>query len=115
MGLRLLPAARMRRPIASCARLEGCHEIRRLCVRIVCAASVACLLLLGSSFIPAAADAATIVALGASNTFGKGVARNQAYPAQLEAILRARGHDVRVINAGIKAATTDGMMRRVDR
>ena len=47
------------------------------------------------------ADAATIVALGASNTYGKGVARNQAYPAQLEAILRAKGSDVRVVNAGI--------------
>ena len=41
----------------------------------------------------ASADAATIVALGASNTYGKGVARNQAYPAQLEAILRAKGSD----------------------
>ena len=35
------------------------------------------------------AQAATVVALGASNTYGKGVARNQAYPAQL-ALLRAR-------------------------
>src|SRR5882724_8008748 len=32
---------------------------------------------------------AQIVALGASNTYGKGVARDQAYPAQLEASLRA--------------------------
>jgi len=39
----------------------------------------------------ALADAATVVALGASNTFGKGVSRSQAYPAQLEALLRARG------------------------
>ena len=31
------------------------------------------------------ADAATVVALGASNTYGKGVARNQAFPAQLVA------------------------------
>jgi acyl-CoA thioesterase I len=34
-----------------------------------------------------AAQAATVVALGASNTFGKGVSRGQAYPAQLEALL----------------------------
>jgi acyl-CoA thioesterase-1 len=61
------------------------------------------------------AAAATIVALGASNTYGKGVARNQAYPAQLEAILRAKGHDVRVINAGINGDTTAGMMSRLDR
>ncbi|MGZ3294779.1 MAG: GDSL-type esterase/lipase family protein [Xanthobacteraceae bacterium] len=60
------------------------------------------------------ADAATVVALGASNTYGKGVARNQAFPAQLEAILRAKGLNVRVINAGINGDTTEGMLRRMD-
>jgi acyl-CoA thioesterase-1 len=61
------------------------------------------------------ADAATIVALGASNTYGKGVARNQAYPAQLEAILRAKGSNVRVVNAGINGDTTESMLARLDR
>jgi acyl-CoA thioesterase-1 len=61
------------------------------------------------------ANAATIVALGASNTYGKGVARNQAFPAQLEAILRMRGLNVRVINAGINGDTTQGMLGRLDR
>src|ERR1700704_3592334 len=61
------------------------------------------------------ADAATIVALGASNTYGKGVARNQAYPVQLEAILRAKGSNVRVVNAGINGDTTEGMLGRLDR
>lgn len=61
------------------------------------------------------AEAATIVALGASNTYGKGVARSQAYPAQLEAILRAKGARVRVVNAGINGDTTEGMLRRLDR
>src|SRR6201991_4383337 len=60
-------------------------------------------------------EAATIVALGASNTYGKGVARNQSYPAQLEAILRAKGSNVRVVNAGINGDTTEGMLRRMDR
>src|SRR5262245_43789720 len=60
-------------------------------------------------------EAATIVALGASNTDGKGVARNQAYPAQLEAILHAQGSKVRVVNAGINGDTTEGMLRRLDR
>jgi acyl-CoA thioesterase-1 len=55
-----------------------------------------------------------IVALGASNTYGKGVARNQAYPAQLEAILRAKGHTVRVINAGINGNTTAQMLARLN-
>ena len=68
-----------------------------------------------SNFVPASADAATIVALGASNTYGKGVARNQAYPAQLEAILRAKGASVHVVNAGINGDTTEGMLQRLDR
>jgi acyl-CoA thioesterase-1 len=61
------------------------------------------------------AQAATVVALGASNTFGKGVSRSQAYPAQLEALLRARGLNARVINAGINGDTTGGMLARLDR
>ena len=60
-------------------------------------------------------DAATVVALGASNTYGKGVARSQAFPAQLEAILRAKGLAIRVVNAGINGDTTEGMLRRLDR
>lgn len=59
--------------------------------------------------------AATVVALGASNTYGKGVARNQAFPAQLEAILRAKGLNCRVVNAGINGDTTAGMLGRMDR
>ena len=77
---------------------------------------IGCLVLCGAIVSPVtAADAATIVALGASNTYGKGVARNQAYPAQLEAILRAKGSNVRVVNAGINGDTTEGMLRRLDR
>ncbi len=62
----------------------------------------------------ASAGAATVVALGASNTYGKGVARNQAFPVQLETILRAKGLNVRVVNAGINGDTTEGMLRRLD-
>jgi hypothetical protein len=58
------------------------------------------------------ADAAqiNIVALGASNTYGKGVARGQDFPAQLQAMLRAKGLDARVANAGINGDTTGGML-----
>ncbi len=63
---------------------------------------------------PVRAASGTVVALGASNTYGKGVARSQAYPAQLEAILRAKGHTVRVINAGINGNTTRQMLARMD-
>jgi acyl-CoA thioesterase I len=60
------------------------------------------------------AHAATVVALGASNTAGKGVSPSQAYPAQLEIMLRARGFDVNVINAGVSGDTTGGMMARLE-
>jgi acyl-CoA thioesterase-1 len=40
----------------------------------------------------------SIVVIGDSNIEGKGVSRSDAYPAQLERALRARGLDVRVAN-----------------
>jgi len=62
----------------------------------------------------AAATAMNIVALGASNTSGWGVGSQKAYPAQLEAMLRARGYDAHVTNAGVNFDTTSGMLRRLD-
>ena len=56
-----------------------------------------------------------IVALGDSNIAGKGVSTSQAYPAQLEAALRARGLDVTVSNAGINGNTTADVLSRLDR
>jgi acyl-CoA thioesterase-1 len=64
---------------------------------------------------PLPARGATVVAIGASNTFGKGVARGQTFPAQLEALLRARGYNVKVVNAGINGETTEEMLVRLDR
>jgi acyl-CoA thioesterase I len=55
-----------------------------------------------------------IVALGASNTYGEGVARHESYPAQLELLLRASGHDVRILNAGIYGNKTGQMLARLD-
>jgi acyl-CoA thioesterase-1 len=59
------------------------------------------------------AQAATVVALGASKTLGKGVSPSQAYPAQLKVLLRAKGLNVNVINAGINGDTTGGMLARL--
>jgi acyl-CoA thioesterase I len=50
-----------------------------------------------------------IVALGASNTSGWGIGSQNAYPAQLEAMLKARGYDAHVANAGVNFDTTSGM------
>ena len=63
------------------------------------------------------ADAAPlrIVAIGASNTHGWYVGNEGAYPAQLQALLRARGIDVEMINAGVPFDTTAMMLRRLDR
>lgn len=56
----------------------------------------------------------TIVALGASNTQGWGVAPAEAYPVRLEALLRAKGIDATILNAGIPGDTTGGMLDRLD-
>ncbi len=47
------------------------------------------------------ADPIEILAIGDSQTNGKGIPQSSAYPAQLETILRSDGYDVVVINAGI--------------
>ena len=66
-----------------------------------------------SGFLSAAVQA-QVVALGASNTAGKGVAPQEAYPAQLEAMLRAKGYNGHVVNAGLNGDTTAGMLARLD-
>ena len=55
-----------------------------------------------------------IVAIGASNTQGWYVGKEGAYPAKLEALLRAKGVDAQVINAGVPFDTTAAMLRRID-
>jgi acyl-CoA thioesterase-1 len=55
-----------------------------------------------------------MVALGASNTQGKGVERGQDFPAQRQATLRAAGLAVSVANAGAIGDTTAGMSSRFD-
>ena len=56
----------------------------------------------------------TIVAFGDSATYGWLVPRKDAYPAQLEKVLRKKGYDVTVKNAGIPGDTTKGALRRFD-
>jgi acyl-CoA thioesterase-1 len=62
----------------------------------------------------AAADEVQIVAFGASQTHGKGVDRSDAYPAQLEKIMKAEGYSVTVINEGIDGNTTGNLLNRLD-
>jgi acyl-CoA thioesterase I len=54
-----------------------------------------------------------IVAIGASNVAGKGVSPSQAWPARLEGMLKAKGYNVRIKNAGKSGDTTSGMLHRL--
>jgi hypothetical protein len=55
-----------------------------------------------------------IVALGDSSIRGVGVSSDQTYPAQLEAALRARGHQVTVTNQGVNSDTATGVLQRLE-
>jgi acyl-CoA thioesterase-1 len=63
---------------------------------------------------PAAAAPLRILALGDSLTAGYGLPDDQSFPVQLEKALKARGHDVKVINAGVSGDTTAGGLARLD-
>jgi len=67
--------------------------------------------------VTATVDAAPlrIVAIGASNTHGWYVGNQGAYPTKLQALLRAKGIDAQVTNAGVPFETTGMMLRRIDR
>jgi len=73
---------------------------------------LAALLIVGAG-IQGYAATINIVAFGASNVAGHGVGSSVAFPAQLEGMLRAKGYDVRVVNAGISGDTTAGMVGRL--
>ncbi|WP_245334682.1 GDSL-type esterase/lipase family protein [Bradyrhizobium mercantei] len=57
---------------------------------------------------------AQIVAIGASNVAGRGVSSSDAWPAQLQGMLAAKGRNVHVTNAGINGDTNAGMLARLD-
>jgi acyl-CoA thioesterase-1 len=63
---------------------------------------------------PLEAAILNIVAIGASNTTGFGVGPQESYPAQLQVLLRKKGIQAKVINAGVNGDTTSGMLRRLD-
>ena len=63
---------------------------------------------------PVEAMTLNIVAIGASNTWGLGVFWDNAYPAVLQGLLRKKGIDANVINAGVLLDRTAWMLRRLD-
>jgi len=61
-----------------------------------------------------AQDEITILAFGDSLTAGLGVDPQASFPAKLETALKEKGHNVRVINAGVSGDTTSAGRDRLD-
>lgn len=62
----------------------------------------------------AAARPINIIAFGDSLTAGYGLPANEAFPAQLQRALEAKGLTVNVVNAGVSGDTTTGGLSRLD-
>ena len=69
--------------------------------------------LVGAGFALTGFASAQIVALGASNVEGYGVNPTEAWPAQLESMLRAKGSSTHVANAGVSGNTTGQVLARL--
>jgi acyl-CoA thioesterase-1 len=63
---------------------------------------------------PARAEPISILALGDSLTAGYGLDPAAAFPVKLEAALKANGHDVTVVNAGVSGDTAAQGAARLD-
>ena len=71
--------------------------------------------IIACQFVTMSASAgSTIVALGDSLTAGYGLPPGQGFAEQLQSVLRARGHDVSVIDAGVSGDTSTGGLARLD-
>ena len=70
--------------------------------------------LLAQSGASASAGPIRLLVLGDSLAAGYGLAANEAFPAQLERALRAKGHNINVINAGVSGDTSAGGRARLD-
>ncbi|HSV22252.1 MAG TPA: arylesterase [Xanthobacteraceae bacterium] len=68
----------------------------------------------GTTYSPAAERAINIVAFGDSLTAGYGLPANEAFPAQLQRALDAKGLAVKVVNAGVSGDTAAGGLSRLD-
>ena len=63
---------------------------------------------------PARAESLRLVAFGDSLTAGLGLDQSDAYPAQLEKTLKAKGYDVAIANAGVSGDTASAAAQRID-
>ena len=75
---------------------------------------LAALLVLAASTVFARAEPLHVVAFGDSLSAGLGLPVDQAFPARLEAALKARGLDVAIDNAGVSGDTAADGLARID-
>jgi acyl-CoA thioesterase I len=96
--------------------IEKGKEVEKMKLRARMTALLAALLLLALTLPKSQAGPGqtVLVAFGDSLTSGLGLAQDQAFPAQLEAALKARGHDVTVVDAGVSGDTSTAAAKRVD-
>jgi acyl-CoA thioesterase-1 len=78
------------------------------------ARTVAAVIVLLLFAMPSFAKPVRIVAIGASNTQGFYIGKEAAYPAQLRELLKRKGIDAEVVNAGVAFDTTAAMLQRID-
>ena len=95
------------------AYVDRLAYVNRMAIGSVCAIVLALATQLAATA-AAGAEPVKLVALGDSLTAGLGLAREDAFPARLELVLKARGHDVEIVNAGVSGDTTAGGLARVD-
>jgi len=62
---------------------------------------------------PSSAETVKILAIGASNTNGKGVQRSAAWPARVEAMLQKKGIDAKVSVNAVNGSTTTQILGRL--
>jgi acyl-CoA thioesterase I len=67
-----------------------------------------------ATFARAQEQAINLVGFGDSLMAGYELAPSESYTAQLEAALKAKGHDVTIANAGVSGDTTSGGLSRID-
>lgn len=79
-------------------------------IKVLAAATV----LLATPALAQDAPEKTLMVFGDSLVAGYGIPYDQSFPAQLEKKLRAEGHNIRVVNAGVSGDTTSGGLTRLD-
>jgi len=95
--------------------IEKRKEVEKMkCRVLLLAIPVAALLFAPLHGIAAEPQAPVIVALGDSLTSGLGLPQDQAFPAQLQAALMARGRDVKILDGGVSGDTAAAALARLD-